>query len=403
MWTRKELKDKAKGALKANYWRTVLVGLLLLAIAGGVSSYSSIYSAPLGMTNGMANANNNIVHVDNDDVTVNIDGDQIHVSVKDDGEHSSGSAGVFDEGKHHSDVRDVNVSLGPAVALFGLTMLLVGLVVSVIAIAFYAFIFNPVEVGAMRFFLRNLNKPAEVKEIAYAYDNNYLETVKTIFLRDLFIFLWSLLLIVPGIVKAYEYRMIPYLMAEDPTMTRDLAFAESKRMMTGQKWNTFVLDLSFIGWYILSAFTLGILAIFYVAPYQNLTNAALYEKLRYGAPAPQPQAYNPYGQPPVQPGPGQPNQPTQPWQQSQPMQPVQPVQPVQPTQPMQPTQPVQQVQPMNQQPGPIDVTPAASAQETAPVIASATQPPVPPFAAEGAEPASEGDETANDEGDSPQE
>jgi len=384
MWTRKELKDKAKGALKANYWKAVLVGLLLVAIAGGVSGFSSIYSAPFGMASGMSSANNNIVHVDNEDVTVNIDGDQIHVSVKDDGKHSNGSTGSFDEHAHYSEVRDVNVSFGPAMALFGVTMLLVGLVVSVIAIAFYAFIFNPVEVGAQRFFLRNLNKPAEIKEIAYAYDNNYLETVKTIFLRDLFIFLWSLLLIVPGIVKAYEYRMIPYLMAEDPTMTKDRAFTESKRMMTGQKWNTFVLDLSFIGWYILSAFTLGILAVFYVAPYHCLTSAALYEKLRYGMPEPQPQAYNPYGQPAAQPW-----QPTQAGTYGQ-----------NANQGAQPTyQPVQQ--PM--QTVPLEVAPVATAEETAPVIASASQPPVPPFAAEGAEPESDGGAPADNEGDSPQE
>jgi len=392
MWTRKELKDKAKGALKANYWKAVLVGLLLVAIAGGVSGFSSIYSAPFGMASGMSSANNNIVHVDNDDVTVNIDGDQIHVSVKDDGKHSNGSTGSFDEHAHYSEVRDVNVSFGPAMALFGVTMLLVGLVVSVIAIAFYAFIFNPVEVGAQRFFLRDLNKPAEIKEIAYAYDNNYLETVKTIFLRDLFIFLWSLLLIVPGIVKAYEYRMIPYLMAEDPTMTKDRAFAESKRMMTGQKWNTFVLDLSFIGWYILSAFTLGILAVFYVAPYHCLTSAALYEKLRYGMPEPQPQAYNPYGQPAAQPG--QPGAYAQNYGQPA----YQPAQAA-----YQPTQPMSQT-------APIEVAPVATADETAPVIASASQPPVPPFAAEGAEPAetdAEQTETnadqAGSEDDSPQE
>lgn len=71
--------------------------------------------------------------------------------------------------------------------------------------------------------------------------------------------------------------MIPYLLADNPQMTKEQAFAESKRMMQGQKWKAFVLDLSFIGWYILSGLTLGILAIFYVSPYVNATHAALYE------------------------------------------------------------------------------------------------------------------------------
>lgn len=382
MWTRRELKDKAKGALKANYWRAVLVGLLVVAIAGGIGGFTSVYSMPAGMFGGInSSSNTNIVHVDNDDVTVSLDGDSVHVSVKDDGGRSGDSSAATDGGKaHRTEARDVNVSFAPALALFGLTMLLVGLIVTAISITFYAFIVGPAEVGAQRFFLRNLNKPAEVKEIAFAYDNNYLETVKTIFLRGLFIFLWSLLLVVPGIIKAYEYRMIPYLMAEDPTMTKDRAFAESKRMMTGQKWNAFVLDLSFIGWYILSSFTLGILAIFYVAPYQSLTNAALYEKLRYGMPAPEAQAYDPNAQP---------GAPAQPWQQAQPYQQAQPWQPDQPVQ-----APIQQA--------PVAAAPVASATATAP-IESASQPPVPPFAAVGAEAADDAANAAGNENDSAQE
>ena len=68
-------------------------------------------------------------------------------------------------------------------------------------------------------------------------------------------------------------------------VSTEQAFAESKRMMQGQKWKAFVLDLSFIGWYILSGLTLGILAIFYVSPYVNATHAALYEALCYANPA----------------------------------------------------------------------------------------------------------------------
>ena len=364
MWTRKELKDKAKVSLKVNYWKTVLVTLIVLAIAGGAGGFNSTFSIPVAMTGSTMPTSSSTVHVSNDDVSVSVDGDKIHVDVKDDG---SGHAGTSKSHGSTAQARSVDVSVGPAAVMFGITALLIGLMVAAIAIAFYAFIFNPALVGAQRFFLRNLNRPAEIKEIAYAYDNNYLETVKTIFMRDLFIFLWSLLLIVPGIIKSYEYRMIPYLMAEDPTLTRQRAFEESKRMMTGQKWNTFVLDLSFLGWYILSALTLGILAIFYVGPYQSLTNAALYEKLRYGMPAPQPQAYAPYGQPPAQ--------PSQPWQQAQPWQQGQPVQPVQATRPMY----------QAHQPATTEIAPMTAAEETAPVIASSSQPPVPPFAAVGAD------------------
>ena len=84
----------------------------------------------------------------------------------------------------------------------------------------------------------------------------------------------------PGIVKSYEYRMVPYILAENPGMNRSEAFAISKQMMNGQKWDVFVLDLSFIGWHLLSGITLGIVGIFWVNPYVQATNAELYTRNR---------------------------------------------------------------------------------------------------------------------------
>jgi uncharacterized membrane protein len=104
--------------------------------------------------------------------------------------------------------------------------------------------------------------------------------VLTQFLKSLYTLLWTLLLIIPGIVKHYEYRMIPYLLADFPEMSKDDAFRISKEMMNGNKMNAFILDLSFIGWHILSAVTLGIVGIFYVNPYVNATNAELYLTLK---------------------------------------------------------------------------------------------------------------------------
>ena len=100
------------------------------------------------------------------------------------------------------------------------------------------------------------------------------------FFRDLYTILWTVLFIIPGIVKAYEYRMIPYILGENPNMEMSEVFAMSKQMMTGNKWKAFVLDLSFILWEILGACTLGILSIFYVGPYRCLTCAGLYQALK---------------------------------------------------------------------------------------------------------------------------
>ncbi|MEG1409942.1 MAG: DUF975 family protein [Terrisporobacter sp.] len=109
--------------------------------------------------------------------------------------------------------------------------------------------------------IRKEDRP--VKSILFIYKSKKLKnSVIIMFLMNLFIYLWSLLLLIPGIVKSYEYRMIPYILSEDPNISRSRAFEISKSMMNGNKWNAFELDLSFIGWYLLSVCTLGILSIF---------------------------------------------------------------------------------------------------------------------------------------------
>lgn len=100
------------------------------------------------------------------------------------------------------------------------------------------------------------------------------------FMQNLYIFLWTLLLVIPGIVKSYSYRMVPYIMAEQPDINYRDAIRISREMMDGEKMNTFVLDLSFILWGLLGAVTCGLGAVFYVKPYVEATNAELYVTLR---------------------------------------------------------------------------------------------------------------------------
>lgn len=74
--------------------------------------------------------------------------------------------------------------------------------------------------------------------------------------------------------------MIPYILAENPKIQRKKAFKLSKKMMKGNKWKTFILDLSFLGWELLSIFTIGLLNIFYINPYKVATTVELYEVLK---------------------------------------------------------------------------------------------------------------------------
>ena len=289
MWNRAELKGKAKFSFKRNYWKSVLISLLLALIVGGGGTGAS--SAASSFRSGMDNGYHSSQDSDYSDIydydEYDYD-DYDHYDDYDDYDDYEGSINDFKQGFKEGMSDYSPVGWMATLAIFGITFIIIFILIMTAVILIDVFICNPVEVGCKRYFLRNLNEKAQVGNIGYAFDNNYKNITKTMFFRDLYTVLWTLLLIIPGIVKSYEYQMIPYLLAENPQMTKEQAFAESKRMMTGQKWRAFVLDLSFIGWNILSALTLGILGIFYVQPYMDATHAALYEALRYG---------NPYGAP----------------------------------------------------------------------------------------------------------
>ena len=98
-------------------------------------------------------------------------------------------------------------------------------------------------------------------------------------LMGFFVFLWSMLLVVPGIMKSFAYMMAPYILAENPNMTAREALNESKRITQGHKMDLFVLELSFIGWGLLCVITAGIAAI-YVIPYMQATLANAYKALK---------------------------------------------------------------------------------------------------------------------------
>ena len=98
-------------------------------------------------------------------------------------------------------------------------------------------------------------------------------------LTGLYVFLWSLLFVIPGIVAAYKYAMAPFIMAENPGMTANEAITASKEMMDGHKFELFCLELSFLGWSILTVFTLGIGSL-WLNPYINMAFAVFYRNIQ---------------------------------------------------------------------------------------------------------------------------
>ena len=287
-WKRKEIKEKGKNTFKANFWKCVATALILAIVGGGSA----------GAFGGGGNA---FSHRDEDGNTHTIDVVDADWNFEFDTDMDENGVGLVldtgndDQAEAEADVAEAQDEIEAAreeletmeipteaMIAFAVVMAVASLFILAIALAVDAFIANPLELGCKRFFRRNLDEPAAMSNIAFAFDSNYKNTCKTMFLRDVYIVLWSLLFVIPGIIKSYEYKMIPYLLSENPEMTTEQAFAESKKLMTGNKWKAFVLDLSFILWDIASAATCGLLGLFWVAPYKASTQAALYEAIKYG-------------------------------------------------------------------------------------------------------------------------
>lgn len=118
----------------------------------------------------------------------------------------------------------------------------------------------------------------EVKDVFKGF-NDLWSAIKAIFFVGLFTALWSLLLYIPGIIKAISYSQTMFILAENPGMPAREAIKRSMEMMNGHKMEYFVLQLSFILWYLLGAITFGI-AYIYVIPYVNATNANFYNSIK---------------------------------------------------------------------------------------------------------------------------
>lgn len=141
------------------------------------------------------------------------------------------------------------------------------------------FITMPLSVGVKSFFLNLTRGEAELKDIVSPFKKSYDRVVIVLFLRNIKVILWSVLLIVPGIYKAYEYAMVPYILADNPNVSNKEAFERSKKMMSGNRINLFKLQFSFAGWYILASIPL-FAGFMFLSPYTQTATALFYENVK---------------------------------------------------------------------------------------------------------------------------
>ncbi len=207
MWTREQLKLSAKESLKGNYWQAFWVGIVL-AIFSGIGGGG--------------------------------------------GSGGGSSSSNWETAERYFGSND--------------NFIIIAIAIIVLAVLYRILIGFSLEVGSRKYFVQLAQSKNTEGCYGFAFDgSNYRGIISAMFLRGFYNFLWSLLFVIPGIVKSYSYRMVP-----------------NRKMMNGHKMDTFVLDLSFLGWYLLGLLALVIGTLF-VHPYVYATEAHLYLVLRGNA------------------------------------------------------------------------------------------------------------------------
>ena len=142
------------------------------------------------------------------------------------------------------------------------------------------FFANPLKVGYSRFFLENMKyHKTKYSRIFYVFNRAYyVKATETLALSTIYKNLWNLT-IIGGLIKKYSYRLVPYIVAENPKIKSNDAITLSRQLMDGYKFKAFLLDFSFIGWEILNVLTFGILGIFFLNPYSEGANAEFYKEI----------------------------------------------------------------------------------------------------------------------------
>lgn len=277
MWTRAELKSRAKDLMRKKYWNIFLVCLI------------AMFFGALSGSRGRADSNSAVTarsDSDSYDVTIHFGpGNRFPLYSFGGGRPSYIPESRWESAKTGERILYVLSREGLDILSFALFhivfwLLLIG------SILFSVFFSNVLIVGLCRYLMiaQQTGETPPVSTLFWGFRcGHYMNLVKIMFLQHLYIFLWSLLFVIPGMVKSFEYFSIPYILAENPDMSSADIFEMSHEMMYGQKWDLFVLNLSFIGWYFLGSLLFGIGHIF-VVPYEELTNAELYGVLRSGRP-----------------------------------------------------------------------------------------------------------------------
>ena len=224
MWSIRDIKKKGRSALKKNYWRSVIVAALMFLLTTVASKLSQIRSRGILKNVGF-------------------------------------------EPLHKMAPNEIMIITGIVVVGY-MSIIVFAVLVKIICS-------NALEVGGCLFFKNNVEEESAKLTLIGEGFSDYAHVFVTLLLRDIFVVLWSCLGIFPGLVKGYSYKMVPYLVKDYPDLSETEVITLSRRMMDGNKWRTFLLDLTFVGWLFAGIVTYGVISVLWTYPYYENTIAAL--------------------------------------------------------------------------------------------------------------------------------
>lgn len=290
MWTCKKLKEDARKSLRKNFWRIVGICMLVGFITGGMRVTHHVDNAARHFIGGRFELPTNAQIMN--ELYLNIrqrNAPEHNETLELLGNLYSPQKGVLAH-IYNRMTEDKSALYGFINAMDDIffndraTQGMIILAGVIFLLLFLAFFSNVLEVGQCRFLLENRSyQQTKSGRLLFPWRvRRWKKTAFTMFKRSFLIFLWDLT-VIGGIIKRYSYKMVPYILAENPDINHSQAFSLSRDMMDGNKMHAFWLDISFFGWRILNIFTLGILNRVWITPYTQTAYAELYAILRQEA------------------------------------------------------------------------------------------------------------------------
>lgn len=289
MWNRKDLKKKAKDLLKKNYWSFVIVCFILSICTSDFKISSMSFERNFESTNIIKSTDEifNVKRTDSllkDLYSTGIIPDNIVKLISENNLFKqfetyiqSNINSTLKSQKYVYKIVDASRLLSEDFTLAGVLLL----IAAAIAFLFIILVAEPLSVGGKRFFIKSTEKSNQKLSLLISVFkvDQWSNITKIMLLKNLYCFLWFFT-IIGGFIKHYEYEMIPYILADNPNIKEKDAFKLSSQLMKGNKFRSFILDISFFLWYILSILTLGLAAVLYVNSYTFATKTEMYLTLK---------------------------------------------------------------------------------------------------------------------------